>query len=160
MNERQFRVLGRSPIKTVPWSFVADLEEEALSYHGQSLEVLNSRGGLSPLEMYALKNRKRLFELQGLTEDWANHWLADSLKPTEASPSDESDTPTPDQFRRLLRNTERLATKRGDRIMELETAITAALEADKCQETSCPAPTRAMCSNMAHKILRQALGRE
>ena len=67
--------------RTVPWSMLAPHEPQALKNHcGQSLEKLASRGGLSPLEIYAVVN--------GLTwtigklpcdEEEALRWLAATL---------------------------------------------------------------------------------
>lgn len=60
---KQFRVLNSDEIKdapilgNIPWDFIAPFEERAMkNYCGQSLEILNQRGGLSPVEMYAVVN--------------------------------------------------------------------------------------------------------
>lgn len=40
--------------ETVPWGLVAPHEAQAKANHGQSLETLNQRGGLSPIELLAV----------------------------------------------------------------------------------------------------------
>lgn len=59
--ERQFPVLNSEyrpgAPKSVPWSILAPHEPQALKNHcGQSLETLARRGGLSPVEIYAVVN--------------------------------------------------------------------------------------------------------
>lgn len=39
---------------SVPWDFIAPYEKRAKSNHSQSLERLAQRGGLGPMEMYAV----------------------------------------------------------------------------------------------------------
>jgi hypothetical protein len=61
---RQFRVLRDYRLRQrypdcpqfVNWDIVADHRRQAERNHGQSLETLNSRGGLSPDELYAILN--------------------------------------------------------------------------------------------------------
>ena len=61
VDERQFKILGDRAAwkewervglpRTAPWSLLAPHERQALRNHGQTLERLNERGGLSPREM-------------------------------------------------------------------------------------------------------------
>jgi len=47
---------------------------------------------------------------------------------------------------------------RQAKVIEIATQTMATvLELEHCGETSCPRPTRAMCSNESHKVLRSAL---
>lgn len=39
---------------SVPWSFIAPHEKQAIRNHDQTLKLLAERGGLSPLEMLAI----------------------------------------------------------------------------------------------------------
>lgn len=68
MSERQFPVLLPNHLlkcrtfecpSTVPWSLLAPHERQALYNHGQTLEQLASRGGLSPCEIMWVIERKR-----------------------------------------------------------------------------------------------------
>lgn len=43
----RFLILGTCRQCSIPWTVIAPHEEQALINHGQSLEKLNSRGGLS-----------------------------------------------------------------------------------------------------------------
>jgi hypothetical protein len=43
----------KSPIREVPWDFIAPHEKQAMRNHDQTLERLAERGGLSPAEMLA-----------------------------------------------------------------------------------------------------------
>ena len=73
MSDRQFPVLwqGRpselaewrrlSCPKTVPWSLLASNERRAQLNHGQSLETLAERGGLSPAEIMCVIEDRKLF---------------------------------------------------------------------------------------------------
>lgn len=49
--------------RSVPWSFLAPHEQQARYNHGQTLERLASRGGLSPAEMVAVLKGKPLREM-------------------------------------------------------------------------------------------------
>ncbi len=51
----------------VPWGMIAPYEDRAQSNHGQSLERLADRGGLSPGEFLSVVNDKRWSEYSGLT---------------------------------------------------------------------------------------------
>lgn len=57
MTPERFRVLNAEKFgvaRDVPWALVEPLRERAMSGHNQTLERLNERGGLSPVELYAL----------------------------------------------------------------------------------------------------------
>jgi hypothetical protein len=52
---RTYRKMSESPYpKGVPWAFIAPHAEAAMANHGQTLNRLASRGGLSPQEMFAV----------------------------------------------------------------------------------------------------------
>lgn len=54
---------------SVPWAMIAPHEKRAMSNHGgQSLKVLDRRGGLSPLEMVAALEDKPFWEVDHLTK--------------------------------------------------------------------------------------------
>ena len=62
-------------VKSVPWHWIAPHEAQALRNHGQSLEKLNSRGGLSPYELYAVIHDVHSREIRHVTMDDAITWL-------------------------------------------------------------------------------------
>jgi len=45
-----FPILSGKSIKAVPWALAEEIRRQAYHNHGQSLERLAERGGLSPLE--------------------------------------------------------------------------------------------------------------
>lgn len=49
-----FKVLGCDKLKSVPWGLVEPHREQAFKNHRQTLERLNSRGGLGIEELYTL----------------------------------------------------------------------------------------------------------
>jgi hypothetical protein len=54
---KQFKVLCRNYPEcppAIPWAMVEPHENQAIRNHGQSLERLDERGGLSPEELYAV----------------------------------------------------------------------------------------------------------
>ena len=53
--------------ESVPWDFVAPHESQAKRNHSQSLKTLAERGGLSPVELYAV--------IRGLTWTKENSFL-------------------------------------------------------------------------------------
>lgn len=57
----------KSRIKSVPWSVIAGHERQALINHGQTLERLAERGGLSPAEAVAIIGDRK-FERMDLAE--------------------------------------------------------------------------------------------
>lgn len=65
----------------VPWDFISDCEPMAQRNHSQSLERLNERGGLSPLEIFAVKMELCWTSkiMQGMSEDTAVDWLIKAL---------------------------------------------------------------------------------
>lgn len=62
MGDRQFPILRSAPeLRThpharlsIPWAMIAPHEKQAWSNHGQTLERLAERGGLSPEEAFAV----------------------------------------------------------------------------------------------------------
>lgn len=57
--------------RAIPWAMLEPHEEQALSNHGQSLEELAKRGGMSPSEMLAVLDNhqwKKMPELTALLE--------------------------------------------------------------------------------------------
>ena len=87
MSARRFPVMLRAAIegpRFVPWSFVAPHEANALRNHGQSLEKLATRGGLSPVEIWAIVHdaRWRVFEEPIAYVD-AIVWLKEAISHVE-----------------------------------------------------------------------------
>ncbi len=83
MPERRFPVLNQQSCKrelrktmpvSVPWDFVEKFRVRAGLNHGQSLEVLASRGGLSPEEMWLAAHDYGLFKVN-IDEQSAIDWL-------------------------------------------------------------------------------------
>lgn len=62
--------------QTVPWSFVEHWREEIERNHSQTLEELNSRGGLDIGEIWAAANEKPLWEIM----DWETKPIKDEIK--------------------------------------------------------------------------------
>lgn len=84
---RTFPVLGGIDIGpiglSVPWEFAETFRAQAKANHGQSLEVLAKRGGLSPAEMYRAKlGYDNLF---GVTEEYAFNWLEECVQDWHAT---------------------------------------------------------------------------
>lgn len=82
--QKQFKILSHRShtckLTSVPWDWIKDHEEQAKKNHYQSLEQLNSRGGLSPLEMYAVKNNIKWSEAAKIhTEQSAAIWIEESF---------------------------------------------------------------------------------
>lgn len=60
----------------VRWNWIEPHEAQALKNHGQDLEKLHSRGGLSPLEIYAVVSGKSFREAFNLkSESECIQWL-------------------------------------------------------------------------------------
>lgn len=60
--------------RSVAWEFAETLREQATSNHSQSLEVLASRGGLAPEEMWLAAHGHGLFKVK-IDEQEAINWL-------------------------------------------------------------------------------------
>lgn len=80
--DRHFKVLrSRHTLDTcpqqVPWDLMILHERQAIKNHSQTLEELNQRGGLSPVELYAVL-RDRPFE--NVKEDEAIEFLIAYIK--------------------------------------------------------------------------------
>lgn len=54
MDNKMFPILGTNPKEYIPWDSIAPHKAQALINHGQSLEKLASRGGLSWCEALAV----------------------------------------------------------------------------------------------------------
>lgn len=65
VERRQFKLLLDDKARaagcpqSIPWDAIAPCESQALANHDQTLERLNERGGLSPLEAYAVLTGQR-----------------------------------------------------------------------------------------------------
>lgn len=69
---------ARREKKVYPYSFplsVESHEEQAQRNHGQSLDRLAQRGGLSPLELWCVFHDKKWNEKGDMTEAKAIEWL-------------------------------------------------------------------------------------
>ncbi len=77
-------------VESVPWEFVVRHEASAQKNHSQSLERLNERGGLSPLELFAVVNGLGFREANWqMTEAGAIAWLTKKPWECEHAPINE-----------------------------------------------------------------------
>lgn len=75
LNQQNCRPSERKTMpRDVPWEFVERFREQAEENHGQTLERLAERGGLTPEEMWLAAHGHRLFRLK-LDEQSAIDWL-------------------------------------------------------------------------------------
>lgn len=66
--------------KSVPWALVEEHEQQAKLNHSQSLKCLARRGGLCPVELYAVikdtgfkspsKLNMRQYEIENIIDEW------------------------------------------------------------------------------------------
>lgn len=85
MSARRFRVLrGQSRVsraerdrwpESLPWALVEQWREQAERNHGQTLEVLHSRGGLAPEELWIAAHGLGIRRIRDITESEAGQWL-------------------------------------------------------------------------------------
>jgi hypothetical protein len=79
MSERQFPILNsdRTPDlpRSVPWSFVAPHERQAVRNHGQTLERLAQRQGLCWVELWHVINGKDW----DYSRKYDNRWAAEQI---------------------------------------------------------------------------------
>jgi len=61
--------------ESLPWSIVEPWRAQAERNHGQTLERLNERGGLSPLELWLAAHQQRPFADAHLPEWECAEWL-------------------------------------------------------------------------------------
>jgi hypothetical protein len=80
MPDTGFKVLGTGkpldfyrpvPQDTIPWAFAETFRERARRNHGQSLERLNERGGLSYAEIWLAMNDFNLYVIPFPSDTWA-----------------------------------------------------------------------------------------
>ena len=81
---KRFKILSSykqrdAKLCSVPWEMVEPFQERAYSNHSQSLERLDSRGGLSIQELYLLINDKSLRSFNELTDDQAEKYVINLL---------------------------------------------------------------------------------
>lgn len=73
--------------RSVPWSFAEAFREQAMENHGQTLERLAQRGGLSPEEMWCAAHGQGLFRRRQMTpmpnEEACGDWLITEMKRIE-----------------------------------------------------------------------------
>lgn len=67
-------------IKSVPWAIVAPHERRAELNHGQTLERLAERGGLTLVEIGLLLCNRPYRDLFGRTDEWWAKATADALE--------------------------------------------------------------------------------
>lgn len=60
---KRFSVLGTNEQCSIPWIVIAPHEGQAICNHGQDLETLNRRGGLSWSEMIAVLEDRRYIKM-------------------------------------------------------------------------------------------------
>lgn len=77
--------------RTVPWSFVETFRERAESNHSQTLEVLASRGGLGPDEMWLAAHDQPLSRfrqnVEPPSEEVCGAWLIAEMAKLGEGPS-------------------------------------------------------------------------
>lgn len=61
--------------RSVPWTFVETFRVQAEHNHDQTLEMLASRGGLCPQEMWIAAHGKGCRDIKLVTEQAAIDWL-------------------------------------------------------------------------------------
>lgn len=66
--------------KSTPWTFVETFRAQAERNHGQTLEELARRGGLSPVEMWLAAHGRTLRESAIVTEETADAWLREQAR--------------------------------------------------------------------------------
>lgn len=54
--EKELKQAGKKFLRSIPWELIKDHEAQAYKNHSQTLSRLNERGGLDPVEMYAVMN--------------------------------------------------------------------------------------------------------
>lgn len=85
VSERRFRVLrGQSRVPAaereawpaeISWSLVEPWRAQAERNHSQTLEVLHSRGGLAPEELWIAAHGLGIRRIRDITESEAGQWL-------------------------------------------------------------------------------------
>lgn len=74
----------------IPWALVADHEKQAQSNHGQTLERLNQRGGLTLCELKAVICGYNLTSEHGYDDakcvNWFFNWWAAKALESDATP--------------------------------------------------------------------------
>jgi hypothetical protein len=80
--QKQMRILNVDAhlLHSVPWSIVSPHEAQALRNHGQSLDRLNERGGVSIRELWAILNGRNGYD--GGVPDVAEcrTWILEQMK--------------------------------------------------------------------------------
>ena len=75
--DKRHRTLEQQGVPaSVQWSFVAPHEAQCKRNHGQTIERLSQRGGLSPAEMWAVVTGKRMCDIFEMVPDG---WDADDV---------------------------------------------------------------------------------
>jgi len=101
MNEKRFPVIrGQTRLprevaatwpRSVPWSFVEKFRERAEDNHSQTLEVLASRGGLGPDEMWLAAHDQPLSRfrqnVEPPSEQACGEWLIAEMRKLGEGPS-------------------------------------------------------------------------
>lgn len=61
---KTMRILNGDAIKTIPWALICEHERQAQTNHGQTLDGLNGRGGLSACEALAIIHDRRWIRIE------------------------------------------------------------------------------------------------
>lgn len=76
LNQQNCRPRERKQMpRDVPWEFAEQFRAQAERNHGQTLERLAERGGLSPEEMWLAAHGYRLSRIRDISEQQAIDWL-------------------------------------------------------------------------------------
>lgn len=76
--EQRLKKEGIKKIHFIDWALLESHEKQAQDNHGQSLEKLNSRGGLSPTELFAVIKDLRYKDVKK-TEYECFIWILEEL---------------------------------------------------------------------------------
>lgn len=76
-----FRIMESKRFTSVPWEKMEPLRESCSHFHSQSLEGLNSRGGLSVKEVwFHITGGGRISRFKEISDDAAEDFLEEWLK--------------------------------------------------------------------------------
>ena len=80
MSSRKFPILDGKSIKSIPWEVIAPHDTQAQRNHGQTLERLAERGGLSAYEAVCVLTDRRFREVPHKDDDYHESELREGLR--------------------------------------------------------------------------------
>lgn len=87
-SEQQFNILNYDKLHSIPWRLVEPHRAQAVRNHGQTLERLHERGGLSPVELWHVVHGSD-WKSNSITKESAYQWLHDFVTPLPNPSADE-----------------------------------------------------------------------